>query len=421
LIYTFFVCSAEDIERSSGGNNNNPNLLPSLGSGGGNNLRINNGPEVKTALFEKNRPMAHKLEVEDTVFNHYQSNEKNNNKNSSEANAGNNRNKAPRPASAVPDRITVTFHPSNNNTSNKQQQQQISVEKKFANLTMTTDLNSSNSRSNRPVSAPTILPQAKNQAVTNNSNSPANIALNYSPNTTSKNSTNSINNNNDNNSRNEYQQQSHPHHQQQYSSQAGGTSNKGSHPNKSGGPDVVQFLTQNKNVTEAVYTAPYLKAPPKPQYTDTTQIPNRHYHNATYHLNAKKEADQFFLNNNNTNNNNPNNNPNNNNMQTNSTGSFNQQQQQQTTRETTTARPSSSKNPGASRGLSAVDRALSIGKNSQQILQERDQLFSNTGGNQMNSSGNYNQQNQRTRNARLNEMLEGNIIEKLDHALGSKR
>jgi hypothetical protein len=392
-----------------------------LGSGG-NNLR-SNGPEAKTALFEKNRPMAHKLEVEDTVFNHYQSNEKS--KNSNEGNAGNNRNKAPRPASAVPDRITVTFHPSNSNTTNKQQQQQISVEKKFANLTMTTDLNSSNSRSNRPVSAPTILPQAKNQVLSNNnSNSPANIALNYSPNATSKNSTNSIgnnNNNNDNNSRNENPQShsQYPQHQQQYT-QAGGTSNKGSHPNKAGGPDVIQFLSQNKNVMEAVYTAPYLKAPPKPQYTDTTQIPNRHYHNAAYHLNAKKEADQFFLNANNSNNNNPNNIPNNSNMQTNSTGSFNQQQQLQTTRDTS-ARPSSSKNPGA-RGLSAVDRALSIGKNSQQILQERDQLFSNTGGNQMNNSGgNYNQQNQRTRNARLNEMLEGNIIEKLDHALGSKR
>ncbi len=80
-------------------------------------------------------------------------------------------------------------------------------------------------------------------------------------------------------------------------------------------------------------------------------------------------------------------------------------------------RPSSSH--GSSALLTTVDRALSIGKTSQLILQERDHILKgNAGGGRLRRDGQGNVIiDSEVRTHLLSDMLEGNIIEKLDNAI----
>lgn len=75
-------------------------------------------------------------------------------------------------------------------------------------------------------------------------------------------------------------------------------------------------------------------------------------------------------------------------------------------------------NTAAGNNMTAVDRALSIGKTSQQILIERDQLFGTTTPGLPGAGG---ANNNKVRAAKLNEMLEGNILDRLDNALGVQK
>lgn len=94
------------------------------------------------------------------------------------------------------------------------------------------------------------------------------------------------------------------------------------------------------------------------------------------------------------------------------------QGQQSRSKSASHSRPSSQSQLTAP-ALSAVDRALSIGKSSQLILQERDQILKASAGGaryRRDAQGNVIIDND-VRSHLLNDMLEGNIIEKLDTVL----
>lgn len=183
--------------------------------------------------------------------------------------------------------------------------------------------------------------------------------------------------------------------------------------------------SHNKAIMEAVYAQPYLKSAPLNGYQDTTQLPDRQYYNTHYHnlpnamnnsnnMNATPSAkkENLFTTTSNSTSISPSNyNPQaSNNAQNSSNGNHKKKSHQQ--------QPAQSS--------SVVDRALSVSKQSQQILQERDQLFfpqqqpGNSSANHHNHNGNH-QNNSKNRALKLNEMLEGNIVEKLDYLIAAPR
>jgi Ca2+-binding EF-hand superfamily protein len=419
-----------DIERTS-----NSNALPSLNAS--NKLHSNKQTKV-SSLFEKPPPKYHNSEVEQQVFNKYnylhnpsgglpvpgevfadsppainQQQKKHSNANT-------------RPASALPEKITITF-------GNPKENPKITDARNSNGFN--SDLSSNTSSKNRPVSAPTFLPPRINLPTSPNEDS-ANNQSNHG----SQQRSQAQNNHQPHHHSQQNQQQSknntsnHVHHQQQ---QQQNNSKNGKH-----GTQVFDFLQQNKAIVEAVYSAPYLKAPNTHQnYQDTTHIPNRHYHNPSYHM--KKDDALLMSNMLNSSNTTSASNMN----QTSSTiasGNYYQQQtpqhQQQQGSKPENLSNTMSSNTGPSKlssnqkksgntttTMSAVDRALSIGKNSQQILQERDQLYGMPSSNYLppangsNGNNGANNLNPKKRTAKLNEMLDGNILEKLDHVIAHKR
>lgn len=182
--------------------------------------------------------------------------------------------------------------------------------------------------------------------------------------------------------------------------------------NKSNHPAKLQTVAQNKVVMEAVYTAPYLKSAPLNNYQDTSKLPDKQYYNTHYHnlpststatpMSSKREERS------------------NNAFNSSSPPTYFPQQQSSTPSNANSnnkkkTNQSSSQQPQ----LSIVDRALSIGKNSQQILQERDQTYPNQQVNNSSSANHLN--NSKHRAAKLNEMLDGDIVGKLDYLIGSRR
>jgi hypothetical protein len=171
----------------------------------------------------------------------------------------------------------------------------------------------------------------------------------------------------------------------------------GHHSNHSGGKQPSPNFTHNKSSMEAVYTSAYLKTPPVSSYVDTTALSDRNYNNVVY---QKKDDNNLFL---------PRNLPQSSHSSSQHSGSPNLMN----TINSAQSGSNTQRRKSNSAGLSAVDRALSIGKSSQQILQERDNLLPPS----YPSAGHGN----RNRATKLNEMLEGNIVEKLDHLILNNR
>jgi hypothetical protein len=171
----------------------------------------------------------------------------------------------------------------------------------------------------------------------------------------------------------------------------------GHHSNQPAGKQPSANFSNNKASMEAVYTTSYLKTPPVSGYVDTTALSDRNYNNAVY---QKKDDHNLFL---------PRNLPQNSHPSSQHSGSPHLMNTMNSAQSGSSLRRKSGSGAG---GLSAVDRALSIGKSSQQILQERDNLLPPT-----HSSGHGN----RNRATKLNEMLESNIVEKLDHLILNNR